>query len=75
MNKFNLHYNRQSIDEGDEIAVLKALRSDSLSQGKFQLELESSLAGKYGVHYVTAFSSATAPLHATPRLIHPGWWT
>jgi len=65
MNKFNLHYNRQSIDEGDEIAVLKALRSDSLSQGKFQLELESSLAGKYGVHYVTAFSSATAALHAT----------
>ena len=65
MTEFNLHYNKPLIEADDEQAVLNALRSDSLSQGAFQQKFESSLAERYCVGHATAFSSATAALHAT----------
>lgn len=58
-----LPYGRQSIDEDDIKEVVKALKSDWLTQGPIVKKFEESLAKYCGVKYAVAVSSGTAALH------------
>lgn len=57
-------YGHQSINKSDEAAVLKALRSDYLTQGPAVERFERALAKYVGASYAVVFSSGTAALHA-----------
>ena len=56
-------YGRQSISEDDIAGVVKALRSDFLTQGPYVTEFEQALASKVGANYGVAANSATSALH------------
>lgn len=56
-------YGRQFIDKKDAAEVVKALRSDFVTQGPKVAEFERSLAGYCGAKYAVALSSGTAALH------------
>lgn len=56
-------YSRQVIDESDEQAVLRALRSPFLTQGPEIPAFESALAKLHRVPHAIAVSNATAALH------------
>ena len=58
-----LPYGRQSIDETDIDAVVKALRSDRLAHGPLAGEFELALARAVGARSAAACSSGTAALH------------
>ena len=56
-------YGKHYIDEDDIQAVIKVLRSGSLTQGSTIKEFEDSVAKYVGAKYAVAVSSATAGLH------------
>jgi perosamine synthetase len=59
-----LPYGRQSIDENDIEAVVRALRSDWLTTGPKVAEFEEAVAAFVGAKCAVSFSSGTAALHA-----------
>lgn len=56
-------YGRQSISEDDIAAVVKSLRSDTLTQGPCVTEFEQAICTKVGARYGVAANSATSALH------------
>ena len=54
------------IGPDEEAAVLRALRSGQLAQGKFVAEFEQAIADELGVRHAVAVSSGTA-VQATGR--------
>jgi UDP-4-amino-4,6-dideoxy-N-acetyl-beta-L-altrosamine transaminase len=56
-------YGRQWIDEADEQAVQRVLRSDFLTQGPEVARFEQALLDLTGAKYCVAVSSGTAALH------------
>lgn len=58
-----LRYSRQQIDEDDIAAVVRALRSDWLTQGPEVAAFEADLCAYTGARYAVAVSSGTAALH------------
>jgi perosamine synthetase len=58
-----LPYGRQSIDEGDILAVVEVLRSDWITTGPKVGEFEEAFAAYVGARYAVSFSSGTAALH------------
>jgi perosamine synthetase len=59
-----LPYGRQSIDDADVEAVVRALRSDFVTTGPLVDEFERRLAEHVGAAHAVAVSSGTAALHA-----------
>ena len=59
-----LPYGRQSIDEADVQAVVRALRSERVTTGPLVDEFERRLAERVGAAHAVAVSSGTAALHA-----------
>ncbi len=58
-----LPYSRQYLDDDDIESVVRALRSDFLTQGPRIAEFEDAVAQKVGAKYAVAVSSGTAALH------------
>ncbi len=58
-----LPYGRQSIDDDDVAAVVRALRSDWLTTGPTVEAFEQAFAEKTGARYAIACNSGTAGLH------------
>lgn len=58
-----ISYSRQHINSEDENAVLKALRSDFLTQGPAVPKFEKKVAQYCGALYASAMNSATSALH------------
>lgn len=56
-------YGRQNINQNDIKEVVKALKSDWLTQGPKVIEFEKALADYCGAKYAVAASSGTAALH------------
>jgi UDP-4-amino-4,6-dideoxy-N-acetyl-beta-L-altrosamine transaminase len=56
-------YGRQTITEADIAAVVKVLRSPSLTQGPAVPAFEQAVAAKVGARYGVAVNSATSALH------------
>ena len=56
-------YGRQSIDDSDIEAVVRALKSDFLTQGPLVKEFEEKFAIYVGAEYAVACSNGTAALH------------
>jgi perosamine synthetase len=63
MNKLNLPYNRQYLDENDIEAVVSALKSDFITTGPQANLFEQDIARYSGAKYAVACSSGTAALH------------
>jgi UDP-4-amino-4,6-dideoxy-N-acetyl-beta-L-altrosamine transaminase len=59
----SLPYGRQSIDDDDVAAVIRALRSDFLTQGPEVARFEEALTKATGAKYAVAVSNGTAALH------------
>lgn len=57
-------YSRQWIDEEDINEVIKALKSDFITQGPKVIEFEAKLAEYCGAKYAVVFNSGTSALHA-----------
>jgi len=66
-------YGKQSIDNKDIKSVIKALKSELITQGPKVDEFESVLKKKFGAKYCCAVSSGTAALHLTALAL--GWKT
>jgi UDP-4-amino-4,6-dideoxy-N-acetyl-beta-L-altrosamine transaminase len=60
-----LAYGKQSINEADVEAVVKALKSDWLTQGPAIAEFEQKAARLTGAKHAVAFSNCTAALHGS----------
>lgn len=58
-----MSYGRQCIEDDDIEAVVKALKSDFLTQGPAVREFEELLSAYCGSRYAVVFSSGTAALH------------
>jgi len=58
-----LGYGRQSIDDDDVAAVVRALRSDHLTQGPEVERFEEALCAATGAVHAVAVSNGTAALH------------
>ena len=58
-----INYNRQHIDKDDINSVVKALKSDFLTQGMHVEKFEKKLSNTFKCKYVCAVSSGTAALH------------
>jgi len=58
-----LHYGRQTIEDDDVEAVVRALRSDFLTQGPEVARFEEALTRATGARYAVAVSNGTAALH------------
>ncbi len=56
-------YGRQSVDNGDIVAVAEALGGDFLTTGPKVAEFEKAFADKIGSKYAVAVSNGTAALH------------
>ena len=63
-----LPYGRQTIDAGDERAVLDALRSDYLTTGPRVEAFEEAFAAQVGARHAVAFCNGTAALHAAAHV-------
>ena len=57
-------YARQSIDSNDIKAVIRALKSDYITQGPKVEEFEKKVASYCGAKYAVALNSGTSALHA-----------
>jgi perosamine synthetase len=64
-----LPYGRQSIDESDIDAVLRALRSDFLTSGPEVELFEREFAAMVGAKHAVAVCNATAALHLAMRVL------
>lgn len=58
-----LPYGRQTLDDADVDAVVRALRGDWLTQGPTVARFEEALAARCGAPYCVAVASGTAALH------------
>ncbi len=58
-----ISYGRQTIEEDDIAAVVKALKSATLTQGPLVEEFEEALCSYTGARYAVSCSSGTAALH------------
>jgi UDP-4-amino-4,6-dideoxy-N-acetyl-beta-L-altrosamine transaminase len=58
-----IHYARQDINQADIDAVVKALRSDFLTQGPAVPAFEKAVANCCGAQHAVAVNSATSALH------------
>ncbi len=58
-----LPYGRQTIEDDDVDAVVRALRSDFLTQGPAVKRFEEALSAATGAKYAVAVSNGTAALH------------
>lgn len=58
-------YSRQFVDEEDQKAVVRVLKSDYLTQGPEVKKFESTLTKFCNVNYSVALNSATSALHAS----------
>lgn len=69
-------YGRQSISDGDVEAVVRALRSDFLTQGPAVPLFEQAVADYCGVPHAVAVNSATSALHVACLALGlgPGDW-
>lgn len=65
-------YGRQDITQEDVDEVVKALRSDFLTQGPCVPKFEAALAAKVDARYAVAVNSATAALHIACRALGLG---
>jgi UDP-4-amino-4,6-dideoxy-N-acetyl-beta-L-altrosamine transaminase len=63
MSDIKYSYGRQSISEEDIEAVVKALRSDWLTQGPEITKFETALCDRFGAGYASAAANGTAGLH------------
>lgn len=57
-------YSTQSINDDDKQAVLEALFSTHLTQGKYTQQFESDIATYIGTKHAISFNSATSALYA-----------
>lgn len=57
-------YGRQSLDGDDIAAVVRALRSERITQGPLVEEFEAAIAEQVGARFAVAFSNGTLALHA-----------
>jgi len=75
----NIPYARQLIDREDIRAVVRALKSDFLTQGPEIEKFETEFSVFCGAKFAVACSSATAGLHMAAMALNlsPGdrWWT
>jgi len=62
-NMKNVPYGKQFLDEDDIREVIKALKSDWITQGPKVEEFENALCGYTGAKYAVVVSSGTAALH------------
>src|SRR5579871_1913073 len=67
-----LPYGRQSIDDDDIEAVVRALPSSWLTTGPAVDEFEQAIAAFTGASYAVAFANGTAALHAAMFALHIG---
>ncbi len=58
-----IYYGKQSINEGDILAVENVLRSDWLTQGPKVLELENLLCKTFNSRYAISATNGTSALH------------
>ena len=58
-----INYARQNINQADIDAVVRALKSNYLTQGPILTRFETTLAKKVGVKYAVAVNSASSALH------------
>ena len=63
MQKRNIPYGCQYIDQDDIDAVLKALRDPLITQGPMVERFEAAVASYCGARYAVAFNSGTSALH------------
>lgn len=63
MIRSSIPYGKQTIDQSDIDAVVKALNSDFLTQGPLVAEFEEKFARYVGARYAVACSNGTAALH------------
>ena len=63
MNKRSIPYSTQCIDADDIRSVVRALKSDFLTQGPEVAEFEKKVAKYCGAKYAVAFNSGTSALH------------
>lgn len=67
-----LAYGRQSIDQGDIDAVVRALRSDFLTSGPEVESFEREFAAMVGARHAVAVCNATAALHLALKVLGVG---
>lgn len=67
-----LPYGRHQIEEDDIAAVVRVLRSNSLTGGPFVAEFEQDFAARVGARYAVACSSGTAGLHLATMALRLG---
>jgi len=63
MNKYDIPYGKQNIQQDDIDAVIETLKADFLTQGPKVKEFEKKFAQYVGSKYAVAVSNATAGLH------------
>lgn len=68
----NISYGRQFIDDDDIQAVVKALRSDYLTQGPAIADFEAEFARYVGCEYAVAVANGTAALHIAALALGAG---
>ena len=56
-------YGKQFVDKYDINSVVKALKSERITQGRFVGKFESSLKKVFGSKYCSVVSNGTAALH------------
>ncbi len=66
-----ISYGKQSIDQSDINAVIKALKSDWLTQGPLCEIFEKNINDYFGSRYCCAVANGTAALHLTGIAL--GW--
>ena len=66
-----ISYGKQSIDQSDIDAVVKALKSNWLTQGPAIEAFEFDIKNYFGSKYACAVSNGTAALHLTALAL--GW--
>ena len=71
-----IYYGRQSINDEDVDAVVRALKSDFLTQGPIVTKFEESVAGYCGAKYAAAVCNGSIALYLACRALElqPGDW-
>ncbi|RDU65266.1 hypothetical protein CQA53_06740 [Helicobacter didelphidarum] len=62
-------YSTQSINQDDEMAVIESLHSSHLTQGKYLIEFENTIAKFLQTQHAVCFNSATSALYVAFRII------
>ncbi|NOX15324.1 MAG: UDP-4-amino-4,6-dideoxy-N-acetyl-beta-L-altrosamine transaminase [Epsilonproteobacteria bacterium] len=64
-----IYYGKQTIDDDDAKAIVRALKSDLLTTGPKTKKFEVELAKRLGFRYMIAVSSGTAALHLSSMVL------